>query len=195
MAANAQAQKPAEHRCPPATLKPAGPNSAMFHPRGRSGYYRRPPADIGQATWPASAPLSTTLASGADPNPADEVVSVDHRAMERLRTTIQDLDRRLRRVPRQRQGKSLVMGEAAAAAWLNKREVEGKSEKALSAGEPASSDAVLRRKRPTSPELDRLIKCRREISPSRFWWSAIIAFCCTGMRDSDAGCRRRTYRA
>jgi hypothetical protein len=104
-----------------------------------------PPVDVGAATWPGSAPLSTTLANGGSSNPADEVVSVDHRSAEEaeedpakswidgfVESRSKDKDQRWSWV------------EAAAAAWLNKREVEGKTEKALTAGEsePESADAT-----------------------------------------------------
>jgi hypothetical protein len=104
-----------------------------------------PPVDVGAATWPGSAPLSTTLANGDTSNPADEVVSVDHRGADHadddpakswidgfVESRSKDKDQRWSWV------------EAAAAAWLNKREVEGKTEKALTAGETQieSADAA-----------------------------------------------------
>ena len=89
--------------------------------------------DAGQATWPASAPLSTTLA-GADA-PADEVVSVDHRDGDEHTKTWIDAFVESRGKDKENRWSWV---EAAAAAWLNKREVEGKSEKALSASNATS---------------------------------------------------------
>jgi hypothetical protein len=119
---------------------------AMFRSAAvESNTTEAPPVDVGAATWPGSAPLSTTLANGGSSNPADEVVSVDHRAAEEaeedpakswidgfVESRSKDKDQRWSWV------------EAAAAAWLNRREVEGKTEKALTAGEsePESADAA-----------------------------------------------------
>jgi hypothetical protein len=94
--------------------------------------------DVGGATWPASAPLSTTLASGgAVSNPADEVVSVDHRGAtdDHTKTWI---DSFIESRAKDKENRWSWV-EAAAAAWLNKREVEGKTEKALGAGEESSA--------------------------------------------------------
>jgi hypothetical protein len=101
-----------------------------------------PAVDVGAATWPDSAPLSTTLSASAAPSPADELVSVDHRDEEGdddqakswidgfVESRSKDKDQRWSWV------------EAAAAAWLNRREVEGKTEKALSAGEEQAEAVV-----------------------------------------------------
>jgi hypothetical protein len=94
-----------------------------------------PVVDVGAATWPHSAPLSTTLSSAASPNPADELVSVDHRdedgEEDQAKSWIDSFVESRSRDKDQRW--SWV--EAAAAAWLSRREVEGKAEKALTAGE------------------------------------------------------------
>jgi hypothetical protein len=92
-------------------------------------------ADVGEATWPASAPISTTLSGSAGTNPADEVVSVDHRdagesADDQHKTWIDGFVESRSKDKEHRW--SWV--EAAAASWLSRRELEGKSEKALSAG-------------------------------------------------------------
>ena len=101
-----------------------------------------PPVDVGAATWPGSAPLSTTLANAGATNPADEVVSVDHRSAEGgdddpAKSWIDGFVESRSKDKEQRW--SWV--EAAAAAWLNHREVEGKTEKALSAGEAQTEPA------------------------------------------------------
>jgi hypothetical protein len=98
-----------------------------------------PVTDVGEATWPGSAPLSTKLSGQPTSNPADEVVSVDHRdagdaADDGARTWIDGFIESRSKDKEHRW--SWV--EAAAAAWLNRREVEGKSEKAL----PAETDAA-----------------------------------------------------
>ena len=97
--------------------------------------------DTGQATWPASAPISTTLAGAAQP--ADEVVSVDHLDSDDHTRTWIDAFVESRGKDKENRWSWV---EAAAAAWLNKREVEGKTEKALSAGDAAPDVAL-----PTDP--------------------------------------------
>ncbi|HEU4793924.1 MAG TPA: hypothetical protein VFS96_09730, partial [Nitrolancea sp.] len=101
------------------------------------------PADVGEATWPGSAPMSTALLGGGT-NPVDEIVTVDHRdagdsADDHAKTWIDGFVESRSKDKEHRW--SWV--EAAAASWLSRREVEGKSEKALSAGsdeaEPSAS--------------------------------------------------------
>lgn len=104
--------------------------------------------DVGEATWPTSAPLSTTLSGQPTINPADEVVSVDHRDAGEAgddggRTWIDGFIESRSKDKEHRW--SWV--EAAAAAWLNRREVEGKSEKAL----PAETDPAAE----TTPAINR----------------------------------------
>jgi hypothetical protein len=96
--------------------------------------------DVGEATWPASAPLSTILSSATTNNPADEVVSVDHRGAsdDHTRTWI---DGFIESRSKDKENRWSWV-EAAAAAWLNKREVEGTAEKALSSGEEESGAAT-----------------------------------------------------
>jgi hypothetical protein len=96
--------------------------------------------DVGEATWPASAPLSTILSSATTTNPADEVVSVDHRGAsdDHTRTWI---DGFIESRSKDKENRWSWV-EAAAAAWLNKREVEGTAEKALSSGEEESGAAT-----------------------------------------------------
>jgi len=111
------------------------------------------PADVGEATWPASAPMSTTLSGSAGTNPVDEIVMVDHRdaadsADDPAKTWIDGFVESRSKDKEHRW--SWV--EAAAANWLSRREVEGKSEKALSAG---SDRAESTSPTPSTDESDR----------------------------------------
>ena len=102
-----------------------------------------PPADVGEATWPESAPVSTTLANNGGTNPVDKLVTVDHRdegdsAEDQAKSWIDGFVESRSKDKEHRW--SWV--EAAAASWLSRREIEGKSDKALSDGsEPAETTA------------------------------------------------------
>jgi hypothetical protein len=102
------------------------------------------PVDVGEATWPDSAPLSTTLAGTGNANPVDKVVTVDHR--EKVDNTDDQAKSWIDSFVESRSSKDKEHRwswvEAAAAAWLNRREVEGTAEKALSAGDDSSEPAV-----------------------------------------------------
>jgi hypothetical protein len=127
----------AETQAPPRDAATGWPEQPpIFREAVAGAETTEPPAvDVGAATWPDSAPLSTTLSGSAASNPADELVSVDHRDEEGeddqarawvdgfVESRSKDKDQRWSWV------------EAAAAAWLNRREVEGKTERALTAGE------------------------------------------------------------
>lgn len=97
--------------------------------------------DVGDATWPGSVPLSTTLAGGGT-NPVDTVVTVDHREDveddQAKRWIDSFVESRASKDPEQRW--SWV--EAAAASWLSRRAVEGTGEKALSAGDDQSEPVM-----------------------------------------------------
>jgi hypothetical protein len=95
--------------------------------------------DVGEATWPDSPPISTTLLGATEHRvSADQVVSVDHRPSQQTadddpgRTWVDNFVESRTKDKENRW--SWV--EAAAASWLNRRELSGKAEKAL----PASSE-------------------------------------------------------
>jgi hypothetical protein len=79
--------------------------------------------------------MSTTLFGNTGTNPVEEIVTVDHRdasesAEDHTKTWIDGFVESRSKDKEHRW--SWV--EAAAASWLSRREIEGKSEKALSAG-------------------------------------------------------------
>ena len=122
---------------PTASGWPAQPGVTNVNASGTPNVESRP--DVGEATWPDSPPLSTTLlGSNEHRDPADQVVSVDHRSNQQVtdddpgRTWVDSFVESRTKDKENRW--SWV--EAAAASWLNRREVEGKAEKAL----PASSE-------------------------------------------------------
>lgn len=137
--AAAATQRPAAE--PPARAAngwPAQPD--MTAPPAPQSTETERPADVGEATWPGSPPISTTLMGGAERgDAADHVVAVDHRASDAadddpgrtwvdsfVESRAKDKDNRWSWV------------EAAAASWLNRRELPSGAEKALSAtSEPA----------------------------------------------------------
>lgn len=142
-------QTPAEPPALTATGWPAQAPIAASAAAGASGAER--PPDVGEATWPESPPISTSLRGATDTrDPADQVVSVNHRPNQ---------------IPEEDSGRTWVDGfvesrtrdkenrwswvEAAAASWLSKREVSDRAEKALSAtSEPIAEDTAA----PSEPE-------------------------------------------
>jgi hypothetical protein len=110
----------------------------------------RPP-DVGEATWPESPPLSTQLlGSGDHRDAADHVVAVDHRQSE---TDSDDpgrtwVDSFVESRSKDKENRWSWV-EAAAASWLNRRELTDGNEKALAATSETTADAP---PPPDSPE-------------------------------------------
>jgi hypothetical protein len=129
-------QPPAAPPAPTATGWPAQPG--MSAPAAAQPAEAERPPDVGEVTWPESPPLSTVLLGSTDHRgPADHVVAVDHRQSDTAdddpgRTWVDSFVESRSKDKENRW--SWV--EAAAASWLNRREISGQAEKAL----PASSE-------------------------------------------------------
>lgn len=108
--------------------------------------------DVGEATWPDSPPLSTTLLGAADHrDEADHVVAVDHRQSEASqddpgRTWVDSFVESRAKDKDKENRWSWV--EAAAASWLNRRELADAPEKALT----ATSETTAEPSTPVDPE-------------------------------------------